>query len=38
MNLLDSGRLSPDFLDISPHGNTRKESCISLVNLGFLLN
>ena len=38
MNLLDSGRLVPDFLDFAPQRNTRKESRISVVKLGFLLN
>ena len=38
MNLLDSGRLGPDFLDVAPHRNTRKDSGISVVKLGFLLN
>ena len=38
LNLLDSGRLGPNFLDIAPRGNPRKESGISMVKLGFLLN
>ena len=38
MNLLDFGRLGPNFLDVAPCRNIRKESCISLVKLGFLLN
>ena len=38
MNLLDSGDLGPDFLDVTPRRNTRIESGISVVKLGFLLN
>ena len=38
MNLLDFDRFGPDFLDVAPCRNIRKESYISLVKLGFLLN
>ena len=38
LNLLDSDGLGPDFLDIAPRGNPRKESGISMVKLEILLN
>ena len=33
--LLDPGHFGPDFWDVAPCRNIRKESCISVVKLGF---
>ena len=38
MNLLDPGCLGPNFLEVAPRRITHKESGISVVKLGFLLN